>query len=153
MSARCVRRRFLALAVVFLTVAPVLAAEPRPIEIRVDATDAPRKLFRARLVIPAQPGPLTLYYPKWIQGEHQPSGPIIDLAGLKLTAAGQPLPWRRDDVDLYAFHCTVPKGADAVEAALEYLIPGARGGYGAGPATTDRLAILNWYLVTLYPAG
>ena len=65
---------------------PIYAAEPRPIEINVDATDAPRKLYRAKLVIPAKPGPLTLLYPKWIQGEHQPSGPIIDLSGLKLTA-------------------------------------------------------------------
>jgi len=119
----------------------------------VDATDAPRKLLRARLVIPAEPGSLTLYYPKWIQGEHQPSGPIIDLSGLKLRAAGKPVEWRRDDVDLYAFHCTVPDGADAVEASLEYLIPGDKGGYGAGPAATAQLAILNWYLVTLYPGG
>jgi predicted metalloprotease with PDZ domain len=129
------------------------AAEPRPIEINVDASDAPKKLFRARLVIPAKPGPLTLYYPKWIQGEHQPSGPINDLSGLKLTAGGKPLAWQRDDLDLYAFHCTVPDGADAVEADLEYLIPGEKGGYGAGPAATAKLAILNWYLVTLYPEG
>src|SRR5438477_10142963 len=137
-----------------LVVADLRAAEPpRPIELAVDATEAPRRLFKARLVIPARPGPLTLYYPKWIQGEHQPSGPIIDLSGLTLRAAGKPLPWRRDDLDLYAFHCTVPDGTDAVEASLEYLIPGDKGGYGAGPAATAQLAILNWYLVTLYPEG
>ena len=84
-------------------------------------------------------------------GRASPVGPIIDLSGLKLTAGGKPLTWRRDDVDLYAFHCTVPAGADAVEAALEYLIPGDKGGYGAGRPSTARLAILNWYLVTLYP--
>ncbi len=132
---------------------PLRAADPSPIELAVDATDAPRRLFRARLVIPAAPGPLTLYYPKWIQGEHQPSGPIIDLSGLKLRAAGRAIDWRRDDVDLYAFHCTVPDGATAVEATLEYLVPGEKGGYGAGPAATAKLAILNWYLVTLYPKG
>src|SRR5947209_11475287 len=90
----------------------------RPIELSVDATEAPRKLLHARLVIPAQPGPLTLYYPKWIQGEHQPSGPIADLSGLKLRANGKPLAWRRDDIDLYAFHCVVPAGADSVEVTL-----------------------------------
>src|SRR5262245_47440891 len=136
-----------------LVAAPLRADEPRPIELTVDATEAPRKLYRAHLVIPAKPGPLTLFYPKWIQGEHQPSGPIIDLSGLKFTAAGKPLTWKRDDIDLYAFHLTVPEGADAVEASLEYLIPGEKGGYGAGPASTARVAILNWYLVTLYPAG
>src|SRR5262249_7158064 len=153
MSPRPLARRLLALATILLLAVPVRAAEPRPITIDVDATDAPRKLYRARLVIPAQPGPLTLYYPKWNQGEHQPSGPVIALSGVQLSAGGKPLPWRRDDVDLYAFHCTVPDGADAVEASLEYLIPGDKGGFGAGPAVSARLAILNWYLVTLYPKG
>jgi predicted metalloprotease with PDZ domain len=142
-----------AVAIPLTVFSRVRGADEQPLEIRVDATEAPRRLYRAHLVIPARPGELTLYYPKWIQGEHQPSGPINDLAGLKLTAAGQPLSWRRDDLDLYAFHCTVPGSASAVEADLEYLIPGDKGGYGAGPAATPKLAILNWYLVTLYPSG
>src|SRR5437016_6178719 len=150
---RFVQRKLVVLSALILAATPIYAAEPRPIEINVDATDAPRKLYRAKLVIPAKPGPLTLLYPKWIQGEHQPSGPIIDLSGLKLTAAGKPVYWRRDDVDLYAFHCTVPDGAESIEAVLEYLIPGDKGGYGAGPAVSARLAIINWYLVTLYPQG
>jgi predicted metalloprotease with PDZ domain len=153
MLQRAVPRRLIVLSIVLLALAPLRAAEPRPIEINVDATDAPRKLYRAKLVIPAKPGPLTLQYPMWIQGEHQPSGPIIDLSGLKLTAGGKPVYWKRDDIDMYAFHCSVPEGADAIEASLEYLIPGDKGGYGAGPAVTARLAIVNWYLVTLYPRG
>src|SRR5919197_947011 len=88
---------------------PARGADPvRPIELSVDATEAPRRLLHARLVIPAPPGPLTLYYPKWIQGEHMPNGPINDLSGLKIQADGKPIAWKRDDVDLYAFHCTVP---------------------------------------------
>ncbi len=54
-----------------------------------DATEAPRKIFHARMTIPAKPGTLTLYYPKWIPGEHGPTGPIQDLAGLKFTANGK----------------------------------------------------------------
>src|SRR5262245_37773952 len=100
--------------VALLLAAPALAADPRPIDFQVDLTDAPRRLFRAHLVIPAEPGPLTLYYPKWIPGEHQPSGPVIDLSGLKLRAGGKPLPWQRDDVDLYAFHLTVPEGTGSL---------------------------------------
>ena len=73
-----------------------------PITIALDATEAPRKILHARLTIPAKPGQLTLYYPKWIPGEHGPTGPITDLAGLKITAAGKTTPWRRDDVDMYA---------------------------------------------------
>src|SRR5262245_19347346 len=153
MPLRSAWRPLFILPILLITAVPLRADEPRTIEINVDASDAPRRLYRARLVIPAKPGSLTLYYPKWIQGEHQPSGPIIDLSGLKLTAAGKPVAWKRDDVDLYAFHCTVPDGAESIEASLEYLIPGDKGGFGAGPAVSARLAILNWYLVTLYPAG
>jgi predicted metalloprotease with PDZ domain len=123
----------------------------RPIELSVDATEAARKLLHARLIIPAAPGPLTLYYPKWIQGEHMPNGPINDLSGLKIQAGGRPVPWRRDDLDLYAFHCTVPEGADAVEVTLDYLGPTAKEGFSASASMTARLAILNWHLVLVYP--
>src|SRR5580704_12414294 len=71
-------------------------ATARPIELLVDASDAPRGIFHSRLVIPAAPGPLALAYPKWIQGEHTPTGPITELAGLTVTAQGRALPWRRD---------------------------------------------------------
>ena len=52
------------------------------VTISVDATHAPRKVFHASLKIPASAGDLTLYYPKWIPGEHAPDGPVVDpLAG------------------------------------------------------------------------
>src|SRR5271154_5674294 len=75
------------------------AAQPGSLTmtVEVDVTEAPRKLLQARLHIPAKPGPLTLYYPKWVPGEHGPTGPITDLAGLKITAAGKPVVWRRDE--------------------------------------------------------
>ncbi len=125
----------------------------RSIELSVDASEAPRKLLHARLVIPAAPGPLTLYYPKWIPGEHMPNGPINDLSGLTIRAGGRPIAWKRDDVDLYAFHCTVPKGADAIEVTLDYLGTAAKEGYSASASMTARLAVLNWHLVLLYPQG
>src|SRR5437879_6171351 len=81
-----------------------------PITLSVDATEAPRKLFHARMTMPVTPGPLTLVYPQWIPGEHGPTGPIINLAGLKFTANGKTIPWRRDDVEMYAFHLDVPAG-------------------------------------------
>jgi predicted metalloprotease with PDZ domain len=130
-----------------------LRAGARPIELSVDATEAPRKLLHARLVIPAAPGPLTLYYPKWIQGEHAPSGPVTDLSGLKFKAGGKALPWRRDDVDMFAFHCTVPEGADAVEVDLDYLGPSKREGFSAAASMTARLALVSWNQVLLYPKG
>lgn len=132
-----------------LTATQLRAADP--IELHADLTEAPRRLFKATMKIPAKPGSLTLHYPKWIQGEHQPSGPIGDLSGVLLSAGGKPVEWSRDDVDLNAFHLTVPAGATALDVSLEYLVPADKGGYGAGAAATPRLAILNWFLITLYP--
>ena len=70
-----------------------ISASAAPITLHVDATGAPSNVFHAHLTIPATPGALTLYYPKWIPGEHSPSGPIIGLTGLKITANGAPVVW------------------------------------------------------------
>ena len=48
--------------VLFLALA--VFADPAPVKLDVDATEAARGLLRARLHIPASPGPLTLLYPK-----------------------------------------------------------------------------------------
>src|SRR4029077_18739305 len=80
------------------------ADSSRPIELRVDATEAPRRRFHAKLPIPAKPGPLTLVYPQWGSREPAPNGPISGLSGLKILAGEKAGPWDRDDVDLYAFH-------------------------------------------------
>ena len=69
------------------------AKKPAPtIAVAVDATNTPRKIFHATLKIPASAGTLTLYYPKWIPGEHGPTGPVQNLTGLKFSAGGQTLP-------------------------------------------------------------
>jgi predicted metalloprotease with PDZ domain len=125
----------------------------RPIRLSVDLSEAPRRIFHARLVIPAAPGPLTLLYPKWIPGEHGPTGPITNLAGIKFAAGGKPLAWRRDDVEMYAFHCQVPPGADSVEVELDYLSPTEGGYFTASPVATTQLAVLNWNLILVYPQG
>ena len=85
-----------------------VSASAAPITIRVDATDIPANVLHSHLTIPASPGALNLFYPKWIPGEHGPTGPIINLAGLKFTGNGKTIPWRRDDVEMYAFHLDVP---------------------------------------------
>jgi hypothetical protein len=87
-----------------------VASTTPTVTISVDATSAPRKIFHAKLKIPATPGDFTLYYPKWIPGEHAPDGPVIDLAGLKFTAGGKLLKWRRDLLDGFTIHVEVPAG-------------------------------------------
>ena len=126
---------------------------PGPITVAVDATEAPRKILHARLSIPAGPGPVTLMYPKWIPGEHGPTGPITDLAGLKLRAGGKPLSWRRDDVEMCAFHVDVPAGANAIEVSLDFLLPASVSGFSSAASATARLAVISWNQVLLYPQG
>src|SRR5579872_4245896 len=98
----------------FLTSA--LAQNTTTIRLSADLRDAPRRIFHAHLVLPVRPGPMALLYPKWIPGEHAPDGPIADLVGLRLTANGKPVSWRRDDVDMFMFHLEVPGGVTTLEA-------------------------------------
>ena len=118
-----------------------------------DATDAPRKVLHARLQIPAQPGKLTLVYPKWLPGDHAPTGPIADLVGLKMSAAGQPVEWRRDPEDMYAFAVELPAGATSLDVALDYLSPPGADGSSSGASATAQLADISWSDVLLYPKG
>ena len=147
---------FSLIALLAALVSPVFAAGgPAPhVSLFVDATETPRKIFHARLTIPAKPGTLTLYYPKWIPGEHGPTGPVQDLAGLKFTANGQTLPWRRDLLDGWTFHVEVPAGVTSVEASLDFISPaGPEGIYTGGATATDRMAVINWNTLLLYPEG
>jgi predicted metalloprotease with PDZ domain len=130
-----------------------LAAPAQPIELSVDATDAARKLLHAKMRIPASPGALTLVYPKWLPGEHGPTGPITDVVGVRFTAGGKPLAWSRDPVDMYAFHLDVPAGADAVEAAFDFLSPSTPRGFSSAASATPHLAMLTWNQLLLYPQG
>jgi predicted metalloprotease with PDZ domain len=126
---------------------------PGTISVAVDASAAQTKLFHAKLSIPVNPGPMVLLYPKWIPGEHGPTGPVVDLTGLKFTANGQPIPWRRDDIEMYAIHVDVPKGVNTLEAQLDYTSPAGQGIYTAGGTASDKLAVVSWNQMLLYPAG
>ena len=136
-------------------VSPVRKTAPT-ITVAVDATEAPRKIFHSRMTIPATAGSLTLYYPKWIPGEHGPTGPIQDLTGLKFTANGKELKWRRDLLDGWTFHVEVPVGVSTVEAALDFVSPAGvqgQGIYTGGANATDKMAVISWNTMLLYPEG
>jgi predicted metalloprotease with PDZ domain len=124
------------------------------VALSVDASDAPRRIIHAKLRIPAKPGTLTLYYPKWIPGEHGPTGPITDLTGLRFAASGKTLTWRRDLQEGFEFHVEVPAGESEVTASLDYASPAtSEAGYTSGLAATEKLYIVNWNTLLLYPAG
>ncbi len=121
---------------------PVFAQKP-PIQMVADLTDVPRKLFHAEVEIPVTAGDVTLTTPKWIPGNHRPTGPVDDITGVVFTANGQKLVWRRDDEDLYEFHVTVPKGVTMLHAHLDCI---------ATARLSQKMAVLEWEKLLLYPA-
>jgi predicted metalloprotease with PDZ domain len=146
-------RIFILLCLLTLSVWSLAAASPN-VTISVDATHAQRKIFHATLNLPAASGDLTLYYPKWIPGEHAPDGPVTDLTGLFFKANGQTLKWRRDLLDGFTIHVEVPAGVSQVTADLDFLSPATfEGGFSAGSSATDKLAIISWNQLLLYPKG
>ena len=134
-----------------LLAAPVFAGEALVLE--VDATAVSRGLQSVRMRIPVSPGPLTLVYPKWIQGNHRPSGTINSLSGLVVRAGAEVLRWERDPLEMFAFRVEVPAGVTELELSFELI-----GSLGAQAPTADRratdaLAVLQWNRLVLYPAG
>src|SRR4051812_45953235 len=91
-------------ALLLIFQAHVVFSQASPITLKVDASEAPRQILHASLGIPVRPGPLTLLYPKWIPGEHGPTGPITDLVNLRMKAADKTIEWRRDPEEMYAFN-------------------------------------------------
>ena len=120
------------------------AVSQQPIRITADLTDAPRKLYHAEVELPVKAGENSFTTPQWIPGNHRPTGPVADITGVVFTANGQPLPWRRDDVDLYQFHVNVPKGVTTLHAHLDCIVLSR---------ASDKLAVLEWEKLMLYPAN
>ena len=121
-----------------------------PIRLEVDARDASRNILHVKETIPAKSGTFTVVYPKWIPGNHRPSGPIANLTGLHFAAAGKPIAWERDPVDMYAFHVRVPIGVTEITAMFDQLINSDSAG-ATGAAASSQLLDLNWNQVVLYP--
>lgn len=150
-----------------LAIATAVTAQVTPqreMKLSVDLTNAPRKLIHATETLAVTSGPLTLVYPKWIPGEHGPTGPVDDFAGLKMSGLGDNekpcatggdarVKWERDKVDMYAFHLTVPEGCTSLTIQMDFLATAAPVGFSAGASTSENLAMLSWNTVVLYPAN
>ncbi|MGH8279146.1 MAG: M61 family metallopeptidase [Gammaproteobacteria bacterium] len=140
---------FCALLTLVLAASPALAAYRKAtISLAVGVTAPRQHVFYVTEGIPVTPGPLTLYYPQYIPGEHFAAGPIADVGGLVFTANGQTVAWRRDPVDMYTFYLDVPEGASTLTAQFQYLSP-----IGGGVALTPYIMDLEWNRVVFYPAG
>ena len=99
--------------------APKDVRYPGTIRLSVDARDVQRRIFSVHETMPVAPGqPLVLLFPQWLPGSHSPTGRVDKLAGLTIRANGTRLEWRRDVVDVFAFHVDVPPAFDLVNSTL-----------------------------------
>src|SRR5437870_1977528 len=122
------------------------------IRLNVDATDTDRHIFKIRETIPVRGGDsLVLLYPQWLPGNHSPTGRVDKLGGLTIHANGARLEWKRDPVDVFSFHVTVPAGATALDVEFQDLSP-VDTNEGRVVMTPEMLN-LQWNAVVLYPAG
>ncbi len=137
------------LTLVLLAFVPLAYAQSGISErLTVDATDAPRNILHSTLTVPVAPGALTLVYPKWLPGNHRPTGPIQNLTGLHIKANGQELDWQRDLVDMWAFHIQVPSGVRELQLSYDTITYN-----GKSSAASSKVLDLLWNQVVLYPQG
>ncbi len=123
-----------------------IAFAQNSIKLDVDASEAAKNILHVRETMTVKAGALTLFYPKWIPGEHAPTGTLNEMVNLFITADGKPLAWRRDDVEMFAFHLTIPEGVKQIEIAFDD---------AAEPRTTmtANLARIKWNRLIFYPLG
>jgi predicted metalloprotease with PDZ domain len=108
----------------------------------VDETQAARRISFVREEIRVQPGALALAYPRWIPGEHGPTGPIEQFAALRIRSGNSTLPWTRDPDDIYTIHVVVPAGANTLTVDFDALLENT---------ISDHQVLLAWNTVVLYP--
>jgi predicted metalloprotease with PDZ domain len=118
----------------------------------VDASDIERRILSVHETLPVRPGgPVVLFFPQWLPGNHSPTGRVDKLAGLTIRANGTHLEWRRDVVDVFAFHVDVPPAVTSLEIEFQFTSP-VEGSEGRVVMTPEMLN-LQWNVVLLYPAG
>ena len=122
----------------------VLAENPSApaMELMVDETQAARRIAFVHEELAVRPGALALAYPRWIPGEHGPTGPIQQLAVIRIHSGTVTLPWTRDPEDIYTIHVDVPPGTDRITVDFDTLMENT---------ISDHQLLLAWNTVVLYP--
>jgi predicted metalloprotease with PDZ domain len=124
------------------TAAPAQNPSAPAMTLVVDETQAARRIAFVHEDIQVRPGPLALAYPRWIPGEHGPTGPIQQLAVIRVHAGTLTLPWIRDSDDIYTIRVEVPPGADRITVDFDTLLENT---------ISDHQLLLAWNTVVLYP--
>jgi len=125
---------------------------PGTMTLAIDATDTTRGIFKTRETLTGvTAGPMTLLFPKWLPGNHSPSGQLDKLAGVHIRGGGKELAWTRDPVDVYAYHIDIPAGVTQLDIDLQFL--SATAPDQGSVVMTPNMLRLQWNAMSLYPAG
>jgi hypothetical protein len=119
------------------------------ISLLVDITNINDRVINVHETIPVNGREITLLYPEWLPGTHSPSNPLVNMAGLVVTADGKRVSWVRDRVNVYAFHIDLPQDAKTLDVNFQYLAP-MKPQQGR---ISSNFADLCWNTTLLYPAG
>ena len=135
---------------------PLPADTPWPggtIALDIDATDTARGVYRVTQTIPvtADMRELRLLFPEWLPGNHAARGPINLISGIRFTAGGKVLEWKRNPLDVYELIVDLPEGTSAVTAQFVHTSP-ITGSEGRITMTQEMLN-LQWEKMSFYPAG
>jgi predicted metalloprotease with PDZ domain len=131
--------------------APVDRPYPGEIHLTVDASDTGRRIIRVHETLTGVSAGTVLLYPKWLPGTHAPEGPVDRVAGLRISSGGAPVAWKRDTVEIFAFHVHAAPGIKSIDIDFDYLSPTSPK-VGAIEMSRD-LAMVDWNELVLYPAG
>ncbi|MGA8222990.1 MAG: hypothetical protein WB780_15180 [Candidatus Acidiferrales bacterium] len=140
--------KYLALVLVAISgVATRATARPQEtsapvMTLHVDESQAARRIAFVHEEIRVRPGALALAYPRWIPGEHGPSGPIQNFAALRIHAGDATLPWTRDPEEINTFHVEIPPGTGKITVDFDTLLENT---------ISDHQLLVAWNTVVLYP--
>ena len=138
--------KWVVFAVVAMTAAATSAQDKSApaMTLVVDETQAARRIAFVHEEIRVRPGTLRLAYPRWIPGEHGPTGPVQQFAALRVRSGSTTLSWTRDPEDIYTIQVEVPANTDRISVDFDTLMENT---------ISAHQLLVAWNTVVLYPRG
>ncbi len=139
------QRKIFFLLALFAAQISIVSAQ-NVIKLNVDASEAARNVLHVKETMSVKGGRTTLFYPKWIPGEHAPTGTLNDMVNFFVSAGGKPLAWTRDDVEMFAFHVDVPGDVKSIDITFDDVSQ-------AGTIASANLSRIKWNRLLVYQLG
>ncbi len=110
----------------------------------VDETQAAQRIATVHEEIRVRPGSLALAYPLWIPGEHGPTGPLENVAAIRIHSGSIVLRWTRDPEEIATIHVEIPANTDRITVDFDTLLENT---------ISNHQLLLAWNTTVLYPRG